>query len=103
MSIDRLSFHDCAESNAQAVADGDDGFRDGEDNGYLGGCNGCIGIDNEKNDNLLEGAIEVIEPICDDYSDFISRADCWALSATISIEWLSSQFLPALRVKYTSC
>lgn len=72
---------------------------DQDTNGYVGGCNGCIGIDNPGNDNLLESAIEILDPICDKYSYVISRADCWALAATLTVEDLASHGLDVLRVE----
>ena len=87
----RLAFHDCAGVDPYYISLGDtESFRDSETNGFAGGCNGCIGIDNPENDNLLEGSIEIIEPICDDYSDVISRADCWSLAATLAVEFAAA-------------
>ena len=55
----RLGFHDC-----------------------VGGCDGCIDLDNI--DNLgLAGAINALRPIVEEYAvDGVSRADIWALAAT---------------------
>ena len=100
-SLLRLSFHDCAEVDPYYVSLGETSyFSDSDTNGYIGGCNGCIGIDNDINDNLLEGAIELMEPICVEFSDVISRADCWMLASTLAAEFLASGVLDTLRVKY---
>lgn len=84
----RLVFHDCGGIVPNLVALGENEFfMNSEYNGYSGGCNGCIGIDNSENDNLLESTIEPVSDICDKYDLYISRADCWALAATIAVEY----------------
>eukprot|EP01084_Bolivina_argentea_P248696 416060_1 len=95
----RLSYHDCIAIDPQIVAEGDtEPFTDPEENGFSGGCNGCIGLDNSRNDILFDAAIEPIQPICDEYmdKDGLSRADCWALAGTIAAEWASEQLFTHL-------
>ena len=95
----RLGFHDCGGVDPYFVSLGDATFfSDPTVNGFVGGCNGCIGIDNVENENLLEGVIELLDPICVDYSDVISRADCWALASTLAVEHAAANQLDALRV-----
>ena len=91
-----LSFHDCAEVDSYYVSlDETSYFTDSDTNRHIGWCNGCIGIDNDINDNLLAGAIGLMEPICIEFSDVISRADCWKACINISAEFLASRLLDA--------
>lgn len=53
----RMAFHDC-----------------------VGGCDGCIDLENPENKGLRE-PIEAISVIVDKYKECYSRADIWALSA----------------------
>ena len=52
----RLSFHDC-----------------------VGGCDGCINLDNPENRGL-QPVIESLEPVYNEAEAFLSRADLWALA-----------------------
>eukprot|EP01084_Bolivina_argentea_P223183 377646_1 len=73
----RLAFHDCSGSNPKK---GHNPF-----NAYI--CDGCIKFDEPDHKGLYEGAIEPLEPICEIfYEKGLSRADCWALSATFAVE-----------------
>eukprot|EP01084_Bolivina_argentea_P315053 545765_1 len=93
-SLLRLAFHDCGGIDPVKARSGkNDFFTNKWKNGEAGGCNGCIGIDNFHNDGLLEGAIDPMIPLCEELMDegLISRADCWALAATIAVEFASEQ------------
>eukprot|EP01083_Nonionella_stella_P224583 799307_1 len=78
-SLVRLIFHDCS------------GFRKNSLNKYI--CDGCIKLDDAEHFGLYEGAINPIEYICDFYSGQLSRADCWALAATVAIELAANNTL----------
>jgi len=60
----RLSFHDC-----------------------VGGCNGCLNVDNEDNGGLSD-LVEQLETLYQDegYSSLISRADFWALAGIAAVD-----------------
>jgi len=60
----RLSFHDC-----------------------VGGCNGCLNVDNHDNGGLSD-LVEQLETLYEDegYSSLISRADFWALAGIAAVE-----------------
>eukprot|EP01084_Bolivina_argentea_P094703 170273_1 len=89
--IIRLAFHDCAETDPTLVAEGNKTeFQLSHKTGNTGGCNGCIDLNDPENDNLLDGSILPFEPICQYYLTYISRADCWALAATITSEFSAS-------------
>eukprot|EP01084_Bolivina_argentea_P004666 8856_1 len=88
----RLSFHDCFGINHIKVAQGNvNEFMNSITNGAAGGCNGCIGFDNPSNNGLIQAAILPMEDICQAYKAVenggLSRADCWALAATIAVEY----------------
>eukprot|EP01083_Nonionella_stella_P201254 736379_1 len=87
-AVIRLAFHDCAEINKTYVVEGEKNqFQLPHKVGDAGGCNGCIDLNNPDNNNLLDSAILPLEPICEYYYTYISRADCWALAATIASEY----------------
>eukprot|EP01084_Bolivina_argentea_P223729 378485_1 len=94
-SLLRLSFHDCGGINPDKVqTHNNDFFTDPQQNGQAGGCNGCLGIHNFVNGGLLNVALEIFKPIgfvCAGYQQYIGRADCWALAATIAVEFASEQ------------
>mmetsp|Transcript_77922 Transcript_77922/g.95427 ORF Transcript_77922/g.95427 Transcript_77922/m.95427 type:complete len:550 (-) Transcript_77922:233-1882(-) len=81
----RLAFHDCA--GIDITIDDKTQFYS-NDNTNIGGCNGCININNHENDDLWNTAIEPISDICDEYNINygLSISDCWMLSATIAVE-----------------
>jgi len=60
----RLSFHDC-----------------------VGGCNGCLNVDNPSNGGLSD-LVEQLETLYQDegYSSLISRADFWALAGIAAVD-----------------
>ena len=58
----RLGFHDC-----------------------VGGCDGCVDLNNPDNNGLLE-PIEEIADIVEAYKEWYSRADVWAMATLVSAD-----------------
>jgi len=58
----RMGFHDC-----------------------VGGCDGCINMDNPDNAGLME-AIEPLHPIYKEFEHSYSRADIWALATLVACD-----------------
>ena len=58
----RLIFHDC-----------------------IGGCDGCVDLDNRDNFGLLT-PIQALRPVVADEGEFLSRADIWALASFVAID-----------------
>lgn len=61
----RLAFHDCT--------------------GVNGICDGCLDLSNIDNGGL-DDPIDDLEPIVEDYAEFLTRGDIWALAAYVAIE-----------------
>lgn len=70
----RLAFHDCASAT----------------------CDGCIDVNDSRNNPGLEEMITVLQPICDKYS--LGKADCWAAAGSIAVEETSFQGADVARV-----
>lgn len=74
----RLAFHDCSSENVNNP-------NANKFNQFI--CDGCLKMDHPDHKGLKEGAVEPIEDICALYYDKgLSRADCWALAATVAVE-----------------
>ena len=72
----RLAFHDC-----------------------VGGCDGCLNMDNDDNAGLEE-PIEELEPLVEFYANQLTRTDIWALSAVHFIDFAREGFGPAFTFDY---
>ena len=81
----RLSFHDC-----------------------VGGCDGCINIENDSNNGLAD-LIDALDLVYtdNDFGDILSRADhwaimgIWAVQSTIDNAVSNGYAVPDLAVEYT--
>jgi Peroxidase len=62
----RLVFHDC-----------------------IGGCDGCVDLTNPENFGL-EKPIDALERVFEQHGGAVSRADLWALSATVAVDVVQS-------------
>jgi Peroxidase len=62
----RLIFHDC-----------------------IGGCDGCVDLTNPENFGL-EKPIDALERVFEQHGGIVSRADLWALSATVAVDVVQS-------------
>jgi len=79
-SVLRLVFHDCAGpfNDGTTAASNDNAHRL---------CDGCIDLDKGDHGGLLELAVAPIEVLCLKYASVMNRADCWATTGTVALEY----------------
>merc|ERR1719464_1135072 len=79
-SVLRLVFHDCAGpfNDGTTAASNDNARRL---------CDGCIDLDKGDHGGLFELAVAPIEVLCLKYASVMNRADCWATTGTVALEY----------------